>query len=155
MSAFDDMCEYARELGIPEDKVEDVASLVGNGQSPYGEGCDAENTKEIIEAAAREFENPVTFEDGSKGIVDRGIITEIVEPNCRCGHASSKHQMVRHADDTFPKEQCMTYDCICACFETIKPVEPYAQRGGKVTPGEFAILLFGVLVLLAAWGGSQ
>lgn len=37
---------------------------------------------------------------------------------------------------------------------TLVAVEPYAQRGGTLTFGEFAMGLFFVLVLLAAWSAK-
>jgi hypothetical protein len=43
-----------------------------------------------------------------------------VEKFCRCGHAANKHRMVRHADETFPVEQCATYKCICGMFEPLR-----------------------------------
>ena len=60
MSAFDDACEYARECGIPEDKIEDVVHRAEVSErfnsGPYGEGCEAENSRSIIEAAARDLQ---------------------------------------------------------------------------------------------------
>lgn len=55
---FDQACEYAAEIGISDDQIEDIvanAELCCEG--PNGEGVCAENTRHIIDAAAKQFNN--------------------------------------------------------------------------------------------------
>lgn len=60
MTAFDDACEYAASLGIPDEFIEDVvaeSALCCDG--PYGDGDCCYDTKRFIEQAAERYERQI------------------------------------------------------------------------------------------------